>query len=148
MNGGGGRERNGNISQAAGQDGCKNRRPFFFFFLGLPKVALGELCSLLACGPALPERILLWHCKTPKRLSGQGGCVWSSLNKFCISGNYHSFGQSTGRVATGIPALQTEKKSVRTILINDSNGSLKHVDDFFHVLMPLATSGIKRGEYQ
>lgn len=51
-------------------------------------------------------------------------------------------------MATGIPALQTEKKSVRTILINDSNGSLKHVDDFFHVLLPLATSGIKRGEYQ
>lgn len=40
------------------------------------------------------------------------------------------------------------KKSVRTILIKDSNGSQKHVDDFFHVLMPLATSGIKRGEYQ
>lgn len=40
------------------------------------------------------------------------------------------------------------EKSVRTILIKDSNGSQKHVDDFFHVLMPLATSGIKRGEYQ
>lgn len=74
--------------------------------------------------------------------------VWSSLNKFCVSGNYHSVGQRTGRVAAGIPALQTEKKSVRTILIKDSNGSQKHVDDFFHVLMPLATSGIKRGEYQ
>lgn len=40
------------------------------------------------------------------------------------------------------------EKSVRTILIKDSNGSQRHVDDFFHVLMPLATSGIKRGEYQ
>jgi len=40
------------------------------------------------------------------------------------------------------------EKSVRTILIKDSNGSKKHVDDFFHVLMPSATSGIKRGEYQ
>lgn len=74
--------------------------------------------------------------------------VWNSLNKSSVSGNYYSVGQSTGRVAAGIPALQIEKKSVRTILIKDSNGSQKHVDDFFHVLMPLATSGIKRGEYQ
>lgn len=36
--------------------------------------------------------------------------VWNSLNKFSVSGNYHSVGQSTGRVAAGIPALQTGKK--------------------------------------
>lgn len=136
---------NGKVSRAAAQDGHKQEA---FFFPRACQMQLWE--SRAPCWSAsLPcQNRYPFGIAKPRRGYLVKVAVWSSLNKFYVSGNYRSVGQSTGRVAAGIPALQTEKKSVRTILIKDSNGSQKHVDDFFHVLMPLATSGIKRGEYQ
>lgn len=138
-------ENKGKVSRAAAQDGHKQE---VFFFPLAWQMQLWE--SHAPCwSVALPcQNRYPFGIAKPRRGYPVKVAVWSSLNKFCVSGNYHSVGQSTGRVAAGIPALQTEKKSVRAILIKDSNGSQKHVDDFFHVLMPLATSGIKRGEYQ
>lgn len=98
---------NGKVSRAAAQDGHKQEA---FFFPRACQMQLWE--SRAPCWSAsLPcQNRYPFGIAKPRRGYPVKVAVWSSLNKFCVSGNYRSIGQSTGRVAAGIPALQTEKK--------------------------------------
>lgn len=136
-------EKNGKVSRAAAQNGHKQETFLFPLACWMPLRESRAPCwsmalpcqnrySLQNPGEVTQSRWLcleqskqiLYFWELPLRWSDYWSC-----------GCWHT--SSTNR-----------EKSVRTILIRDSDGSQKHVDDFFHVLMPLATSGIKRGEYQ
>lgn len=85
-------ENKGKVSRAAAQDGHKQE---VFFFPLACQMQLWE--SRAPCwSVALPcQNRYPFGIAKPRRGYPVKVAVWSSLNKFCVSGNYHSVGQST-----------------------------------------------------